>query len=323
MSSSLTCQICGERLQVPKDSDGSPIRCPWCGVMHDEPAPARQKAAAARQKATTGKRPRLNENIVAEEKTPPAPPERRKGAPLPEEVYESSHDEDDGLPYGVAGGPRRRCPECDRPMEPDASLCTRCGYNVATGKKPPKRTYEPIERTWDGVLPRAGRVGLFAAGQGLAVCGLIGAIMGGQALTFLFSWVVFTGMTAFLLGTWLRVELSRDSRGKVRLARTWYIFFFAQPPEEVSTHEHQEIVAVVSREAGLPEWFMFFILLIMGVVPGLLWWYFAIHRGTSHVSVCEDHGFTSVDLYRGFSEAVMSDIADALHKATGIPVRFG
>lgn len=314
MSSSLDCQICGERLQV--DAGGEPVRCPWCGVRNDGPAPARQKAPA-------GKRPRLNENLVSEQKAAPAPPKRRKGAPLPEEVYKSSQDEDDGLPYGVSGGPRRRCPECDRPMDPDDRVCIHCGYNVQTGKKPPRRTYEPIERTWDGVLPRGWRIGLFAAGQGLAVGGLVGAIMGERVLTFLFSWLVFTGMTAFLLGTWLRVEVSRDRRGKVRLARRWYVFFFPQPPEEVATHEHQEIVAVSSCEAGLPEWFMFFILLIMGVVPGLLWWYVAIHRGTSHVSVCEDHGFTSVDLYRGFSESVMSDIAHTLHESTGIPVRFG
>ena len=64
--------------------------------------------------------------------------------------------------------------------------------------------------------------------------GLFGVFEGGAELgVFIGTFLVLTVMLGFLFGTFDRIHLTRDSRGRVRLIKTWRICFFAQSPKSI------------------------------------------------------------------------------------------
>src|SRR5262249_14600655 len=156
--------------------------------------------------------------------------------------YVSSND-DDGLPYGVSGGLDRPCPNCGKRLPPGTGLCIGCGFNLRTGKKAPKKTYEPMARHWETGLSPAARIGLFGLGLGLTVAGGMAAlVLGGSAFLPVASVLGFVLMAGFLLGTWDAIDLTRDKKGRVRLTKAWRVYFVPQPAVEVPVYECEEIV---------------------------------------------------------------------------------
>src|SRR5262249_1147458 len=124
----------------------------------------------------------------------------------PEEP-EPTPEEDEGGAYDVVGGPERKCPHCSKLLAPQAELCVRCGFNLRTGQEVAK-VYGKVGREWQAGLPYPKRLALFLLGQAVCVSlGLFAAVMSGEWAVFLFTWFVFTAMTAFLLGTFDQVNL--------------------------------------------------------------------------------------------------------------------
>ena len=46
----------------------------------------------------------------------------------------------------------------------------------------------------------------------------------------------------------------------------------------------------------------------IALIPGVLWWYFFIHRDTFFVALVKDHGHPDLYLYRGWDEERMHDL---------------
>jgi hypothetical protein len=353
MSDAILCHGCGQQVPIPAGHTRNKMQCPQCGVMLELPAARKKPAPAApppplARRASEGARrppptkpvaPEPDEdeaitNILLGGESPlsvqpdepaaaPAPPPRAP-APEPEpESYVSSND-DDGLPYAVSGGLDRPCPNCEKRLAPGTALCPGCGFNLRTGKKAPKKTYEPLARHWETGLAPASRIGLFALGLALTLAGgIAGLVLGDSVFLLVASPLGFVVMAGFLLGTWDAIDLTRDKRGKVRLTKTWRVYFVPQAAMEIPVYECEEIVQTMESYAGFFEWLILFTLLPFGIIPGVLWWYHAIHSNHYTVALARDNGYPVAILYRGLNERLMKEIAAAVREATGMPVRLG
>lgn len=237
---------------------------------------------------------------------------------------DKSEDEEDSSPYGVEGADEVKCPECCFMLPPGSVLCVRCGFHLKKRKKITK-TYQPIERVWETNASYPTRLTVFGLCEAVfGALGLVGVFWGGAALgMFIGSFLGLTMMLAFLFGTFDRIHLRRDSRGRVELTKTWRVAFFAQSPRTIDVRGYEGIVSGQHRDVSAWEYWIFFFLFFFAVVPGMIWWYLAIYKVTYHVSLSRDHGFPSQILYSGWSEAQMREIAYTLRDASGLPYDEG
>jgi hypothetical protein len=228
-------------------------------------------------------------------------------------------DEEDSSPYGVEGADDVQCPECCMMLPPGSVLCVRCGYHLTKRKKVAK-TYQPIDRMWDTNGSRQGRLTAFWCVEAATLAlGLTGVFVAGADLgIFIGSFLGLTVMLGFVLGTFDRIQLTRDARGRVRLTKTWHICFFARQPQTTEVRGYEGIASGRYRDLGQWDWLIFFFLFLSGVIPGLIWWYFAIHKVNFHASLTRDHGYPAYVVYSGWDEMQMKEIAYTLRDATGL-----
>jgi len=253
------------------------------------------------------------------DKMPPAPKEEQVWWPSVDEPEDKEADEEDSSPYIMEGADDVQCPKCCFMLPPGSVLCVRCGFHLKKRKKIAK-TYQPIARVWETNWSRQNRLSAFWTCEVVALAlGLIGVFWAGADLgTFIGSFLGFTAMMAFLLGTFDRLELTRDPRGRVRLIKTWRFCFFARQPKTIDVRGFEGIVGGRHRDISTAEYWIFFFLLLMGIIPGIIWWYLAIHKVTYHVSLSRDHGFPEQIVYSGWSEMQMKEVAYTLRDASGL-----
>jgi hypothetical protein len=239
--------------------------------------------------------------------------------PSVDEPDDKKKDEEDASPYGVEGEDDVQCPKCCFMLPPASVLCVRCGFHLKKRKKIVK-TYQPIERVWETNAGYSRRLSIFWICTGaLLVVGLIGVFQGEVPLAvFLLCFAIVTAMLAFLLGTFDRIHLTRDGRGRVQVTKTWRAAFFARQPQTIDVRGYEGILSGRHREIGSWEYLMCFVLLGFGIIPGIVWWYFVIHKITFHVSLSRDHGFPAYLVYSGWQEMQMKEIAYALREASGL-----
>jgi hypothetical protein len=233
-------------------------------------------------------------------------------------------EEEDSSPYGVEGADDVKCPQCCFMLPAGSVLCVRCGFHLKKRKKVVK-SYQPIERVWETNAPLQKRLTLFIVCATIfVITGVVGIFDGGlEPGAIVFSFLSVTAMAAFLFGTFDRIHLIRDERGRVRLTKTWRFCFFARPPQRIDVHSYEGIVSGRHRDLSFWDYLIFFMLVISGIIPGLIWWYMAIYKVSFHVSLSRDHGFPSYILYSGWSETQMKEIAYTLRDAAGLPYDEG
>jgi len=237
-------------------------------------------------------------------------------------VDEPKHEDEekDSSPYAVEGADNVPCPKCCFLLPAGSVLCVRCGFHLKKRKKI-ARIYQPLERVWETTAPYSTRLMAFWSCEVVAfVLGLTGVLWGGANLgVFIGAFLLLTAMLAFLLGTFDRIHLTRDRRGRVQLTKTWRVAFFPLKPQTIDVRSYERIVSGQYREVSVWEYWIFSCLLFCGVIPGILWWYLTIHKVTFHVSLSRDHGFSSYIVYSGWSETQMKEIAYTLCDASGLP----
>ena len=353
MTASVFCHGCGQRLDVPAGYQRRKMRCPQCGVMCELPGPTPGDSPAPRP----ARRPARDLEAAAEEVllepdaertcsrcgaalpasgpetcprcTPSAgikPAAERVGvrparpAPAPPAEERAGPGLDDEDAYGVVGSLEElKCPGCRKALPADAVVCAACGFNRETGKKPPK-VYEPLERHWEAGLTLRSRILVFVAFQAVALpLGLFCSLAFDEVPGFLCCWLVGTVMAAFLLGTYDRVDLARNKRGRITLTKTWRVCFVARPPDTIRVSDHEGVVTGRSRDVGFWDWFILFMLLPMGLIPAVVWYFYTINHDSFQVALCRDHGYPETVLYRGWSQEHMRDIARTLSEAAEMP----
>ena len=227
-------------------------------------------------------------------------------------------DEEDESPYLLADKDIPLCPKCRKPMAIGAVLCTACGFDTKTRKKA-KRTYEPIARSWETGQTLQQRQMWLGLAQGvhwtLAVFALLGGV---SAWPFVVSWPLMTGMLAFILGTFERVEIVRDARGRCEVTSAWRFAFWPMAPKKTEIFGFEGVTTGQDHEVGVIEWMIFVSLLCAAVVPAIVWWYVVINKPSFHVALAVDHGHAEVYVYRGKSEEQMHEIGRVLVDASGL-----
>ncbi len=288
----LTCEHCGEPLRAAAQRDDEPVRCPVCGNV-----------VARRSRQITAKPPPVKASstgIVA------ASPGSRR----------TTDDEGDEA-YAFANAPRD-CPRCGREMNDGAVLCLGCGFNGETGEQA-VREYTAVQRTWDGGLSLRRRLVLFGVGQAAGTVMLGGAVLGDFTLAALLVWVAGTVLLAYTLGTFSRLEVARSASGHVKAAKLWRFCFVPLRPQRINLRTYAGLTTGMAHGADLWDGIIFLTLLGYGLLPGLIWWYWTFHRDTYYVGLTRDHGMLALDLYRGWDEAVMHDIARVVRDVGGYP----
>jgi hypothetical protein len=354
MSIAVTCPECGHPFQVAGPELPAAIECLLCGTCfprpaapapRPRPAPPVQPAPASPARAKRQKPATAPPAPAPETPGTPSPPtadgdlpipltaggwpalekpaaepqpRRGAGAARPQGPAEPDPD-DDGTPYVFADRDARRCPNCTLVAKAGQQTCSRCGVDLETGQAPP-RVYEPVERDWHAGLPLARRVRLFAIAQIVVIpLGILGAWWSGSLFLFLGPWLLFSGLLAFLLGTFDAVHLSRNKRGQVRLTKTWRAFFRPCAPETYRLADYEGLVTGQTHEVDFWDYLAAVLLLPFGIVPGVLWWLYAMQKISFFVALGKDHGYPAVMLYKGWDENLMKDMARTIREAGECP----
>jgi hypothetical protein len=231
----------------------------------------------------------------------------------------SFSDADEGRPYRVEDADERKCPECGTVLPKHVVLCPHCGFNEETGKKA-ARHYAPVALHWDAGLPLKRRLILFIIADCTALAlAIVGASVAGHPGDSVASFVFFTILLAFLLGTFDRLNLTRSKRGRVVLKQTWRVLFLARPTTTIPLRDYEGIVINLSHDVGVLDWIILGVALLFGLIPGLIWWFWAMQQDTYQVALTKDHGYPERILYRGFNESRAKEMANTLHEVTGLP----
>ena len=157
------------------------------------------------------------------------------------------------------------------------------------------------------------RLTWLAAAQGFHfLLGLMSEIGGIGAWPFIVTWPFMTFLLCFVLGTYDKIDLTRDTRGRVRITIRWRFCFFPLAPKETEVYGFEGITTGQWNDAGFWEWFVLFSLLPLAVFPSIIWWYIAIYTPYFHVALAQDHGHAALYVYRGRSQEQMNDIAATL-----------
>ena len=292
----VSCAHCGEPLWSVANRDSRPTHCPQCGepVL---PPPTKKKAKAK-----------------SSDQMKPAPAREDFVKPLPEEREPTA--EDDAAEEYKFSAKIRLCPKCRRELPDDGVLCTLCGYNAETNEQA-VREYTPVKRSWEGALSLRRRLVLFGAAQFLSFCALPGAYYLEAEVAWLISWCFFTPLLAYILGTFDRIDLTRNSRGHATMTRTWRICFIPMPATEIALWQYMGVRCGSTRDADMMDWFLFGSLFAAGVIPGLIWWYFAFHRDMLYVTMLKEHGTPALEIYRGWNEAQAREMAQIIQDVAG------
>lgn len=336
----IVCQGCGQAVPVPSGYRRTKIQCPACGVIC--PVPEDRDEAPARRTPAAKETPRAEVSFDPGEPSPPppAPPEQPRELPItcrrcgrkirrqrecpdcdaivPAAPAMELDDDEDASPYLVAGGLPPRCPECNKELTDGAVLCLACGFDLRR-RKQARRSYEPIDLAWDTDYSLSGRLLVFGIVQGIHwSLALASAPTEVGFLPFVVAWPLLTLLLAFVLGTFESGRLQRDRRGRVRLTRQWRFFFLPGPPAVTEVRGFEGVLTGQWHDAGFLEYLVFGSLLCSGVIPALVYWYYAIYKAHYHVALARDHGHATVWVYRGRSPEQMSLVAETLCNASGL-----
>jgi hypothetical protein len=204
-------------------------------------------------------------------------------------------------------------------LKAEQIVCPGCGFNLETSEKAVKR-YSKLVKYWEAGLPMRWRIGIFLGTQALVMPGmLLGIYFGAHASAVLTPWVLHGALLAFLLGTFDRLDLLRNKRGQVLLTKSWRVCFVPAKKTPVPLRDYEGVMTGIVAETAVLDWSLFLLLLGAGIVPGVLWWYYIMHKDTLYVALSKNHGFPEYMLYRGTDEAKVMDIAETLHEVAGMP----
>ncbi|MFL5244380.1 MAG: hypothetical protein ACJ8FY_19950 [Gemmataceae bacterium] len=312
----VTCSTCGTKLR-PNEAAGTPERiCGGCQGLADKKAGfAREKPVAATAAGAAKKKP-------------------------------LEDDPDDGSPYRLAERLGAACPQCGEEVPKTATSCSWCSHTWEEERKPDP-TYEPVQLEWESGFTYRKRKKLFVLAQvfGLFVAAV--SLAGGALGTFLANWLVTTPMLVFLLGTYPRLNLSRNKRGRIILTKTWRACFWQRETETIDLTKYVGVATgkqfdggmtnwlfflvflatgvvpafswIFSSESSIFTWVVFFVSLAMGLLPSMTWAYLTLYKEIHFVALTQDHGYKAYNLYQGLDGDQAEEIAEAVQNIAGMP----
>lgn len=332
MSSNVLCHACGEIVDVPSGHSRKKIRCEICGVMVDVPTSSTTDILESNTDDEA--------MAVWESEDSPFAPEKEKVAPQPKEMKNKKPEPKEPPQPKISSEQRRRqwteedendnpyefsetltlCPSCNAELPAEAELCVSCGFDLKKKEKR-KREYQSIERSWQMGWPMSTRrVCTIVVSITTLFIACVSAYFQGNWMLFLGPWFLSTVMLVFLLGTFNRVDLSRNVKGRSRITNTIWICFVQREPTMLKMGDFDGISHQVEQENGCLEWALLVFLLPL-IIPGIIWWLVVMRNHTCRVSLTQGHGCPVYTLYWGFNEELMHEMVATIHEVTGLPLK--
>jgi hypothetical protein len=133
--------------------------------------------------------------------------------------------------------------------------------------------------------------------------------------------VLQTAMQAFLIGSFDKLVITRTAKGKAEIHRHWRLCFWPLQPQKVDWRVSHGTAVVPLHTVGVFEWMMMVYLLLCGVVPGLLFYWFVIKPERFDVVLCDVHGSTDQMIFRTSSRDIAVEICTMISEATTLAYR--
>ncbi|MGL4552019.1 MAG: hypothetical protein ACRC33_12640 [Gemmataceae bacterium] len=328
---SVICHGCGKAFDPPQGYTRVKIQCPGCGVICAVPAAGAKRATAPAGKKAAKAAPAGEDEDWLRDAPKLAPPKHEEpidavaedDAPVPSMELDdapedvAAEESEDGA-YQLRDKLGPKCPKCKAELPEGGVVCVKCGYNRKT-KKQAERRYTTIDREWESDRPLASRLMWLGAAQAFHV--VLGVVCYWQFETVMpavISWFPLTAMLCFLLGTYDRIRLTRDTKGRVRVEKQWRFAFVPLKPEKTDVRGYEGVVSGPWMETGVMEWYVLVSLLMWGIIPGLIWYWQTIASPHYMVALAQDHGRPEFYVYRGRNPAQVNEIAEAICSATGL-----
>jgi hypothetical protein len=314
----VACAGCGTILGVPESGipEGG-LACIWCDSVYTG---AEDAAAAAAKAATSAATATPVAATLAASVSGSSAKESDK--PKAQLHRHADDDDDDGTPYEIPkeAVKHRPCESCTQRIDIDAVICVHCGYDHRSKGKN-KRTFKPIDQeyTWGWNLQKR----LIAIGvcQGLNVASAILLYeIGGSFGTSLFGTAFSIFLQAFVIGTFATYRIRRNKKGQCEMSLTWRVAFLPQQTKRIEWTENEGVAYGVYNGTDMTEWIVCIVLLIYGIIPGLLWLYFAILKPRHFVALTRNNDYPEKYIYRGLNELLAKEIAQVTTDATALPL---
>lgn len=320
MSASVSCTWCGNEVAIPEGC-GSSVECAKCGSACGVPPELVRPKRKVEELPTP----------------PPLPPpvddgepglldidEPRKAVnvqevdPLDRPARLVDDDEEDGRPYELTS-PVKRCPKCGAVLEDHAAACPKCKINLKTGEIP-VATFEPVRRRWEAGWPFEKRMRMFIGYEiGLVVLAVFFSWWGSPSQA-IFPFLFLSATVVFILGSYDRVDLTRNAKGRITLSKTWRICFLERPPQRIVLADYESMSTSMLGERDFLDGAIVVWLLLCGILPGIFWFIFVFNRTTFQVALCTGHGSAALILYRGKDEDHMRDLAKTVSDVCQFPL---
>ncbi len=334
------CGHCGAKVPIPAGHSRAKIRCEACGYYAAVPpelrsadAPPEADELPVIKPAESPRRPRDQPPPPRKAKKPtakaransdPADPraqfEIADDAPRGPNLLEGTQDEDDDKPYAVPGDGTKACPACNCRVPLDATMCVHCGVDFQSRRKP-KKAFEPIDQAWEPRLPLETRLKILA---GLQVLNLLLMLLISSATSVtggLFSLFFQAGLQAFLLGSFEKLSVTRSAKGQATLTVQWRFAFVPLTPRRVDWKKNHAVGSVATYTPGMLEWCTLIYLLMLGVLPGVLFYFYVIHPMRFQIVLCDVYGSTEEVIFHTTSQEQSDEVCRVTSTATGLQYR--
>ncbi len=334
---SFLCTSCGSALD-PSLSPGKPkVRCGDCGALVDLrnlPGFDASRLETPRQESSretvqpvdnpfedgmiSEKKKKVKSATKRKEKAAPtingetAPPPFAPALP----TMETSQEEDDGKPYAMPGGIDFLCPQCTISLQSGTLVCTRCGFDMRTGKKL-RKTVKTVHHHYGPQISPRFRIGVWIFMLGpLALPFFLGSmtLSVSSLLLVLFLWSIM----AFILGTWGELEMERKANGKTYFTKILRIGFVNFRSDALSADKYIGIKAELRGEVSLLDYIVLVALFFMFIFPAILFYFAVMNRPEFALLLTGEHGMSLETLYRSRSSPKIFQILEDVLKVSGL-----
>jgi hypothetical protein len=222
----------------------------------------------------------------------------------------------------------RKCPTCHKVLPGDAVLCIDCGTNLKTGKKiasvrEQKKLDPEWELQWNYKMPLVAHLIIFGILEPFLLLSTVLAANSpaqGAHRAFVFC-LALSGITFFLLGTFVRFSLTSNEEEEPILTRTQWVAFIPLIKKELDLKPifrvelgYKGDTESVSRNKIILG---FFVILITGIFPGVVWLFFFGPLEKYSIDLIGRRK-TVIPVFRGSHELTMQRIRDSLHEGVGL-----
>ncbi len=241
-------------------------------------------------------------------------------APLGPNLLDGTQEEDDDKPYAVPGDGTKGCPECNVRLPLDATMCVHCGLDFRSKKKP-KKEFQPISREWEPRLTLKTRLQILA---GLQVMNVILMLLIANVSSLergVVSLVFQCGLQAFLIGSYQKLGVRRTAKGQTTLTKYWRLAFVPMPPQEIDWKDSHGVGTISTHSMGFLEWATFIYLLLLGVVPGIVFYFVVLNPVRYDIAICDTYGSLDEVIFRTTSQDQADEVGEVISNATGLQYR--